>query len=124
MGTYYVHKPRVDDLRKVGAYFLLEWGQQQWRKAYSYDSVQNYLNLGNTEEPAEDFYDDKTPFLIVLHMAGTMVNKQLDPMNIHQITKRHLEGLPTLVLSQVPWPTIEQLIRTFHQTSSKPPQII
>ncbi len=123
MGTFYVQKSNINDLRKVGAYFLLEWGQKQWRMSYSYDSVQAYISSNNVESENELFYDDKTPFLIVWHMAGTMVNKQLDPMNVHQLTKRYLEGLPTLILSQIPWPTIEQLVRSFKSSSTSSAQI-
>lgn len=98
--TYVVGKRKF--LLEVGCYFLLKWGRQIFRDHYSHELVDAYLGKKTLDEAAEEgtFYDDALPFMIIYHMLGTMPNKQMEPMIIHNVSQRSLEHRITLVLCE------------------------
>lgn len=106
--VFVVGKPEF--LKRVGCYFLLEFGQVRWKFHYTYELVDVFL--GNDEEE-KTFYDDSVPFLILWHMKNTMANRQLEPMVLHTVSQRVLNKKPTLVLSESALPKVSAYFRNW-----------
>jgi len=90
MASIYV-EGNQDFLRKVGAVFLLKWGRQPWLFKRSYDFVEDYLGVGDDDQP-RSITEDTPGVLVIMHVKNTMVNKQLENMLIHVLENRRVSG--------------------------------
>jgi len=110
--SYYIRGTQ-DFLKQAACFYLLSFGQQQYRSLYTYEIVDLFLgnHQAGDETEGQAFYDTETPLLIIYHMASTMENRQLENMTGHTITQRQLEGKQSLVLSECVLPKIEALTK-------------
>lgn len=101
----YVYSKNSEYLFKVGCYYLLAFGYQDYKSIISYDLVTSFLSSSNNLP----FYEVPSKFLIVKHLSSTVTNKQLEALLSQTIEYREVKGKKTLVLTGVDLPLVKAL---------------
>lgn len=99
--TVYVESD-IEFLKQVAAWYLLKWGEQAHVVETTYDVLNRFLGISDSDEDSKlPFANTTTSLLILMHMEYTVPNKRLPDVIAHTVENRQLVGKPTLVLSQV-----------------------